>query len=169
MAKTRSTGKRITGGSVSGSAFGFGGGVGASVAATTTDRDIVQALVTFLEDRRVLFNPEYLEVEVQVASSVVQIRRELTEALQQLDPKSPAVSSISMMRAACRRFLDHPRQYFRHFEGPRHSHDDLVPGFFLALGELRATFGAELQRLDKQFKLRIEVQLRDLFPGEDRF
>lgn len=31
---------------------------------------------------RVLFNPEYLEVESQVASSVVEIRKELTEAIQ---------------------------------------------------------------------------------------
>src|SRR5262249_38073726 len=120
MAKARTTGRRVTGGSVSGSALGFGGGVGASVAAVTTDRDIAQALVTFLKDRRVLFNPEYLEIEIQVNSSVDQIRRELTEALQQIDPKSPAVSPISTMRAACRRFLDHPRQHFRHFDGHHH-------------------------------------------------
>lgn len=168
MAKARSTGRRITGGSVSGSALGFGGGIGASVAAVTTERDIVQALVTFLEDRRVLYNPEHLEVETQVTSSVDQIRRELTEALQQLDPASPAVGSISTMRAACRRFLDDPRQHFRFLDGPRHRHDGLTPGFFVALGELRATFGAELKRLDKLYKLRIEVQLRDTFPGDDR-
>jgi hypothetical protein len=112
--------------------------VGVSVATTTTDCDIVQALLTFLENRRVLFNPEYFEVET------------FTEALQQLDPKSATVSSISTMRTACRRFPDHPQQHFRHFEGPRHRSDDLAPGLFVVLGELRATFGAELQRLHMQ-------------------
>src|SRR5258707_14407757 len=87
MAKTRDTGRRVTG--ISASALGFG--VGVSTTAAATDRDIIPALVTFLEDGRVLFNPENLEVQSEVDHSVVEIRRELTEALQQLDRKSSAV------------------------------------------------------------------------------
>ena len=70
MGKTRSTGRRLSGTSMS----ILGVGAGAPVTAATTDRDIAQALITFLEDRRVLFNPEYLEVASQVDSSVLEIR-----------------------------------------------------------------------------------------------
>jgi hypothetical protein len=121
--------------------------------------------VTFLEDRRVLFNLDHVEVESQVASSIVAIRKELTEALQQVDPGGPAVAPISAMRAACRRYLDHPRENPLHFDFDWRRGN--VPGFLVALGELRAVFGAELKRLDKLYQLRIEVQLRDLLPEDD--
>src|SRR5262249_22754147 len=114
------------------------------------------------EDRRVLFNPEYLEVQAQVDNSVIDIRRELTEALQQLGPTSPAVPPIRSMRAACRRYLDNPRQRFRFMDRGEDS-DSNDPGFFVALGELRAIFGVELKQLDDRFGLDIEPQLRDLF------
>ena len=93
--------------------------------------------MTFLEDRRVLFNPEYLEVESQVDHSVIEIRKELTEALQQIDPKGKAVQPMRTMRAACRRYLDEPRQRFRLMETHDRHHNRGDPGFFLALGELR--------------------------------
>lgn len=164
MGKTRSTGRRLSGASMS----VVGVGAGMAVTAVTTDRDIVQALVTFLEDRRVLFNLEHLEVASQVDRSVLEIRKELTEALQQLHPQSPAVKPIRAMRAACWKYLDAPRQHFRHMGGHRYRHDDNEPGFFVALGELRATFGAELQRLDELFQLNIEDHLRAAFPAQDR-
>jgi len=169
MGKSRRTGKRISGASAS--VFGFGAGV--STTPVSTDRDICQALVTFLEDRRVLFNPEYLEVPSQVDHSVIEIRKQLTKALQQIDPKSAATESIRTMRAACRRYLDDPRQSFRHFDGYLDRfhvhgwHERNAPGFFLALGELRATFGVELMRLDNLYSLDIELQLRAVFPKED--
>jgi uncharacterized protein DUF6650 len=162
MAKSRSTGRRVTGGS--GSALGFG--LGLSTTATATDRDIVQALVVFLEDRRALFNADYLEVQSQVDHSVIEIRKELTEALQQLEPTSPAVPPIRSMRAACRRYLDNPRQQFR-LMGRSGVPGQNVPGFFVALGELRAIFGVELKQLDDRFGLDIEPQLRELFLPAD--
>lgn len=163
MGKSRSTGKRLTGTSMS--AFGFGAGF--STAPAATDRDIVQALVTFLEDKRALFNPEYLEIEDQVGHSVLNIRAQLTEALQQIDQASPAVQPLRDMRAACRRYLDEPRQHFRFLER-HHGHHEARPGFFVALGELRATFGAELKRLDALYSLDVEPQLRALFPMDDK-
>jgi hypothetical protein len=164
MGKSRSTGRRIAGGSAS--ILGVGAGV--SLAGETTDRDIAQALVTFLEDRRVLFNLEYLEIEDQANSSILQIRKELTESLQQLDPKGPAVAPLRAMRAACRKFLDTPRLVLRHFSRSSRHHDNMEPGFFVALGELRAVFSAELKRLDDLFKLDIEDHLRAEFPAADK-
>jgi hypothetical protein len=90
------------------------------------------------------------------------------EALQQIDAQSSAVAPIRAMRAACRRYLDKPRQQFRHmgrYDGRSGRND---PGFFVALGELRAMFGHELKQLDALFALDMEDQLRDLFPTTDQ-
>jgi hypothetical protein len=92
----------------------------------------------------------------------MEIRKELTEALQQIDPKSPAVAPIRSMRAACRQYLDGPRQRFRHMD---RFHD---AGFFVALGEMRAVFGAELKRLDDRYNLDIESHIRAIFPMPDK-
>lgn len=163
VVKARSNKRKLTGASVS----ALGLGIGLATTVTPGDRDIVQGLVTFLEDRRVLFNPEYLEVVSQVDRSVEEIRRELTDALQQLGPASPATPPIRTMRAACRRYMDGPRQQFRHMNAYGMSRRDNDPGFFVALGELRSTFGAELKRLNDVFKPTMEPQLRELFPSPD--
>ena len=162
MGRHRSTGKRLTGGSVS--VLGIGAGI--STISTATEKDIIQALVTFLEDRRVLFNLERLEVESEADHSVLEIRRELTETLQQLDPNSQAARHVRGMRGACRRYLDKPRQQFRHIGGSR-GRGINNPGFFVALGEFRATLGNEFKALSALFPLVIEPQLRDLFPVPD--
>lgn len=159
MGKHRSTGRKLSGTNMS----VLGVGVGVSTSPAATDRDIVQGLATFLEDRRVLFNPDYLEVEWQVDDSVQEIRKQLTETLQQL-PDGDAANAIRAMREACRRYLDNPRQHFRHLERHGPHPREAGAGFFLALGELRGVFGAEMKRLDDLFQLKIEKQLRDLFP-----
>jgi len=161
MTKRRETGTRVTGAGLS--VLGVGGSL--STAPTATERDIVQALMVFLEDRRVLFNPEYLEMQSDVDHSVLEIRAALTETLKQLDPKEPASAALRAMRAACRMYLDQPRQRFRFMHGDGRGHGD--PGFFVALGALRALFGEHLQRLDDHFKLEIEPQLRSIFPAKD--
>lgn len=56
------------------------------------DRDTVRTFLTFLEDRRVLFNPYDLEVEYQVKESIQQIREKCTTAISALPDRSPAVA-----------------------------------------------------------------------------
>ena len=151
MVKPKNSGKKLTG--AGGSALGFGGSV--SMASFATDRDVVQALVTILEDRRALYIDHHREFSEHVTASILEIREHITDALQQIDGKSPAVDFLRRMRAACRRYLDEV--------GPHHGRQI----FGVALGELRATFGAQLQMLDQMFKLDMERQLREIFPLED--
>src|SRR5258708_15861291 len=102
MIKPRSSGKKITGGGMS--ALGFGASV--STAPSTTDRDVVPALVTFLEDRPALYMDHRREFNEHVTASILAIRKLITEALQQVDVQSPAVVALRGMRAACRKYLD---------------------------------------------------------------
>lgn len=135
------------------------------------ERDIVRGLLTALEDRRVLFVPHHLEVVSHVTSSVLQIREILTKTLQALPETSRAAGSIRAMRAACRRFLEEPAPDFRNlvqWHGPRHRDDEEgSPSFFVALGELRATFGTHIAALAYQYGLDIEPDLSSILPSVD--
>ncbi len=53
------------------------------------DAGIARDVISYLEDRRVLYNPSELEVPEHCAQSVIEIRHYLTERLADLDPGSP--------------------------------------------------------------------------------
>lgn len=150
--------KRITGFSTP-----FGG---MSWKAPADERDEVRALLSFLEDRRVLYNPMYLEIESQVSQSVIEIRRRCTEALGKLSNDSAGTAHVRAIRAACRRFLDLPKPQFKNV---RHrTRDEFSPDFFASLGELRATVGAQIGALAVQYDVEIEQDLASILPIEDK-
>lgn len=75
------------------------------------------------------------------------------------------------MRAACRRFLTEPPPDFRNLswnrypEGRAGVHHDGSPGFFVALGELRAAFGTQLAILATGYGLDLEAELAAILPA----
>ena len=133
------------------------------------ERDIVRRLLAALEDRRVLYVPYHLEVVAHVTVSVLQVREALTEALQSLSAESPAAGSIRAMRAACRRFLEEPPPDFHNLPGIyRGRHDEAGgPGFFVALGELRASFGTHIAALAYRYGIDLEPELAAILPPID--
>ena len=135
------------------------------------ERKYVRQFVKFLEDRRVLFNPYFLEVESQVVSSLCQIREKTNETLGALPDDSNASGPIKAIRAACRRFLDGPRVRF-HYEHHMFRHGmaggDIDSGFFVALGELRATVGMRVAILAATYGLNLDDELVSILPAEDR-
>jgi hypothetical protein len=135
------------------------------------EREIVRGLLTAMEDRRVLFVPYNLEVVSQLTSSVLQIREILTKTLQTLPETSRAAGSIRAMRTACRRFLEEPMPDFRNLMrwhgGPHPDGEEGSPSFFVALGELRATFGTHIAALAYQYGLDVEPELAPILPSSD--
>ncbi len=149
--------KRITGFSTP-----FGG---MSWKAPADERDEIRALFSFLEDRRVLYNPVHLEIEHQVSHSVLEIRKKCTDTLGRLSEKSPAVAHVRAIRAACRRFSDLPQPEFRNV---RHRlREEFSPDFFTSLGELRATLGAQIGALAILYNIELESELAGILPSED--
>jgi hypothetical protein len=139
---------------------------GVSWTPPTAERDSVRGFLTFLEDRRVLFNPHQLEVESEVHHSVQAIRQRCTEALSALSDPSQAVGPIRAIRAACRRFSDEPRADFRNLS-PSFGRFGDQAAFFTALGELRATVGVQLAILAVLYKIELEAELASILPAED--
>ena len=135
-------------------------------------RSIARRVVRSLEDRRVLYVPYDVEIADYCTRSVLDIRQMLTKELSELDESSGQLyQSLKAIRTACRHFMDrtqvddrHPRRHLRHWGDP---YDVDSQTFFLALGELRATFGIHLAILATQYGLDIEDHLATILPPPD--
>jgi hypothetical protein len=128
-------------------------------------RDAARRLVTFLEDRRVLYAPEEMEVPSHCVTSVVDIRRHITEELQRGPDDDDLAQSMRAMRASCRKFLDIADGDVVRFGG-RSGHWASWK-FNGALGELRGLFGLHLTRIAVQYGVEIEDDLATILPAED--
>lgn len=129
---------------------------GVSWTAPESQRKIVRGVLAFLEDRRVLFNPYNIEIEREVSESALEIRRELTKAIQALPEDSPAAPALRAMRAACREYLDQSHRFPHHL------------GFMLALGHMRALFGLQIAFLAIEYGVDLEDALAQIVPPELR-
>jgi len=140
---------------------------GVSWQAPELEVSAARRVITFLEDRRVLYAPDSLEVPSHCVHSVLEIRHFLSAELGKLD-SSELVANLRAMRAACRKFLDRVgsrdgRDVVRYAD--HHNHWASWT-FYSALGEMRGTFGVHLARIAAQFHLDIEDQLASILPAK---
>jgi hypothetical protein len=145
-------------------AFGFSANWNPPEAQRTTAKRVI----SFLEDKRVLYAPESLEVPRHCIDSVLGIREMLTRELGSLPPDAELADSLRALRAAGRKFLDtiQPRQ--REIEQHGLSHGHWASWVFMgALGEMRGVFGVHLAIIAVRFGLPIERELASIVPGED--
>jgi hypothetical protein len=137
------------------------------------EREIIRQLVVFLEDRRALYNPYNLETVRWVDESILKIREELTNRLQQLGEQSKAAPSLRAMRAACRQYLDKSElveNLYRYrtdikrlgIENLDNLYRDL--NFQSSLGELRTIFGIHVARLCAMYGIDLEGKLISILP-----
>lgn len=152
--------KRITG--ISSPIFGV------SWNPENTERDFAKQAITFLEDRRVLYNPSEMESPHHCAKSVLQIRQFLTPLISKLPDKNELAKSLRGMRAACRKFLD--KTDGRNGDIIRfgaHSGHWASWEFNGAIGELRGVFGIYLAKISVAYGINIEKDLATILPEED--
>jgi hypothetical protein len=122
------------------------------------DPEVVRRFLVFLEDRRVLYNPMWLEEVSQVDRSVHEIREQCTEALKALAPDALAVPPIRAIRSAARRYFDERNEQFRFFDRGSDRREG-SPGFFVALGGFRATVGQQVAMLAAHYDVDVEGEL----------
>src|SRR5258708_616240 len=79
---------------------------GVSWQTTELETSAARRVISFLEDRRVLYSPDELEVPEHCVHSVMEIRRFLSSELGKLEAGSEFAASLRAMRAACRKFLE---------------------------------------------------------------
>ena len=67
---------------------------------------VARRVITFLEDRRVLYVPSEMETPDYCVKSILEIRQYLTKELASLESSTELAASLRAMRAACRKFLN---------------------------------------------------------------
>jgi hypothetical protein len=126
------------------------------------DKEVAQQIITFLENRRVLFGERHLEDEMHCVRSANEIRHFLTPQISAAR-SAELVESLRAMRAAARRFADAAGPDARNFRdswGPANA-------FGLALGDLRTLMGVQIARIVTQYDLEIEDDLAAILPPRD--
>ena len=128
-----------------------------------TSEDVARRVVSFLEDRRILYNPSEMEDPHHCVESVLGIREFLTEQISQ-STQDELTGSLKAMRLACRKFLDlvGKRDELTRFGG---SHGHWVSWQFNgAVGELRGVFGIHIAKIAGMYGLDVEDDLASIFP-----
>lgn len=134
------------------------------------EANMARKVITFLEDRRVLYAPSEMEVPSHCVDSIVEIRQFLTEQLSGLDPSSELGASLRAMRTSCRKFLDTIGiEYIDVIRFAFHSGHWASWVFLGALGELRGVFGIHLAKIAAQYKIDIEEDLSAILPAVDDY
>ncbi len=135
------------------------------------DVAVARKVLTFLEDRRVLFNPSEAELPEHCIHSVLDIRRFLTDVMMEHGQADELQGNLRAMRAACRRFLDElnidPER--KRVIVPQHHYDVYNYGGWVlnqALGELRGVFGIHVAQIAVKYGLDVEDPLATIIPAD---
>ncbi len=125
---------------------------------------VARRIITFLEDRRVFYNPYHMEMEYHCVESILETRKFLTEVIGGLGEKSELASHLRAIRASCRQFLDtvgepgRPRHNHHRYHGPFETE------FFQSLGQLRASAGIHIGAIAVMYGLSVEGPLAEILP-----
>lgn len=131
------------------------------------EKKIAEKTITFLEGKRVLYNPFDLESPKHCTQSVIQIKDFITEQLFELDRDSELRNILSAMRYGCNRFLDVLEKNKFYFTDDGDIDRGSFGGqilFFSGIGELRSTFGYLIAQILIIFKLDCESDLLGILP-----
>jgi hypothetical protein len=123
-----------------------------------SDADVVRRVFSFLEDRRVLYEPLNAQMFFYAGQSAAEIRQMLTRELGASTVGEQLSESLKAIRAALRRFmddLDRLEQRERSGLADPQIHDQQV----LALGEMRGQVNPMLAFLAEKYRIEVEEEL----------
>lgn len=138
---------------------------GLSWEALPSDRAAVREVVTFLENRRVLYSMREMEKPPHCIRSAIEIRDFVTTALGRHEASSQIEGSLREIRMAARDFVDNVQLA----DGTPICPDGIEGGagllFCLALGELRYRIGVQVATLAGAFGFDLEPGLASITPS----
>jgi hypothetical protein len=124
-----------------------------------SDAVVVRRVFSFLEDRRVLYEPLNAQIFFYVGQSAAEIRQMLTQELGASSLGEQLSESFKTIRAALRRFMDDLEKLDQPERSglmdPLQIHDQQV----LALGEMRGRVNPLLALLAEKYRIEVEEEL----------
>ena len=127
------------------------------------DKDVARRVITYLEDRRLLFGQRHTQDQMHCVDSATQIRNFLTKELTNAKPGKSLEASLRAIRRACRNFVEAAGPDARNFRYQDGLQTDL---FSLALGELHTLVGLHLAVIAHQYGIEVEDDLAQILPPD---
>lgn len=125
-----------------------------------SEREKARKLIIYLEDKRALYYPFDMEIPYHVNESILEIRKYLTEFLQDIEENSTLVQNVRSMRAACRKYLDvNPKAKKKRGYFPLDQMQSLI--------EFRTTVGNNLTEICVKYGLDLNDDFEEILPIED--
>ncbi|HEU0144345.1 MAG TPA: DUF6650 family protein [Nitrososphaera sp.] len=125
-------------------------------------------VISFLEDRRVLYVPSEVETPKYCVQSVLEIRRFLTEEIGNLSFDAELSKNLRGMRAACRKFLNTVENDDRDIVIFANRQGHYANWIFIgALGEMRGVFGMHIAKIAIEYGIDVEDDLASILPEGD--
>jgi hypothetical protein len=131
------------------------------------ERSVVKRVLTFLEDRRVLYSLTEYEYPDACEKSVELIREKLSDEIGKLESTTELAKNLRAMRAACRAFLNAVQAKnlivtrLNNYPYPAKHWE-----FIEALEALRKDFGYRIAALAVSYGIDVESELQSVLPPE---
>jgi len=125
------------------------------------DEEVARRVITFLEDRRLLFGKRHMEDEMDCVHSAIEMRHFLTGELSRAKAGKSLAECIRAIRTALRAFADAAGPGAINF---RHRTAVQADEFSLALGELRSRVGLQIALIADQYGIEVEDSLAQILP-----
>jgi hypothetical protein len=130
---------------------------------TTSRKKRIEEMFFFLESRRLLYNPKYLEVASECATSAIEIRECFVTVIKGVDFTKADKIVLSSMVNGCNSFLDDLNKVRR-----------IVPNaslygnngnlLYYALKKFRESIKVGIMYFEKEYKLEFNINImRDMF------
>lgn len=145
------------------------------------DVTVARSIISYLEDRGVLYEPYEVEIPQRCIESVLRIREFLTNVLTDQAMGADLAASVQAMRATCRKFLRAVDERsggpigreFAEYNTETGEYKPIpwnpIPNmndieFNQALGELRGVFGIHVGMLAIKYRLDVQDELASILP-----
>lgn len=126
---------------------------------TLGQKERMQFLFTYLESKRILYNPTEMEKKDWCILSVLEIKQSLVEVIKDVVLKKPLLESMNMMIDTCNEYLDEIESlnlphiiYKRVNQIPEIS-------FYNAMNKFREGMKISIENIEKEIKIKFRKEL----------
>lgn len=129
----------------------------------TTAKDRFRYLLLFLESKRILINPMYMELKEECIDSVLEIKQTLVSITKDVDFGEADIDILRSLIAACNDYLDTVRSdsipHLIYKDG--HSWADAT--FEAAMKKFREAFKNGIRKIEEEYELSYKGKISDIF------
>lgn len=129
----------------------------------TTAKDRFRYLLLFLESKRILTNPMYMELKEECIESVLEIKQTLVSITKDVDFGETDINIVRSLIAACNDYLDTVRSDSIPHLIYKDGYSWADAAFDTAMKKFRKAFKNGITQIEDEYKLRYNARISDKY------